>query len=54
MIDSNELTGTIPTEVCLLTTLIALGLGRNNFEGSIPSVVNSLTLLEGLFLGEWK
>ena len=52
LIDSNELTGSIPMEVSLMTTLTALGLSRNNFEGSIPSTFNSLTLLEHLFLGE--
>ena len=37
MIDENEIVGSIPTEVGLLTTLYDLNLSRNKFEGSIPS-----------------
>ena len=50
VIADNELSGTIPTEVGLLTSLQYLYLDRNNFEGSIR--FDSLTLLEILYLGE--
>ena len=51
---NNEFTGSIPTEVGLLTNLLYLDLSKNKFEGSIPSDFDSLTLLEYLALGEWK
>ena len=54
MIDDNELSGAIPTEVDLLTNLSYLDLGKNKFEGSIPSDFDSLVSLRYLNLSEWK
>ena len=51
MIADNKFVGSIPTEVGLLTTLIALDLRRNKFEGSIPSELGLLTSLKTLDLG---
>ena len=47
-----ELTGTIPTEVGLLTNLQRLWLYRNDLTGSVPSELENLTNLELLKLEE--
>ena len=53
MIGDNELSGTIPTEVGLFTSMWfgELELGRNKFEGSIPSELGLLASLWTLDLG---
>ncbi|CAB9510053.1 Leucine Rich Repeat [Seminavis robusta] len=53
-LDANNLGGTLPEELFLLTTLRTLSLGYNQVEGSIPSQVGQLVELEGLFLNSMK
>ena len=43
--DSNALTGSIPSEIGLLTGLKLLDLSKNSFEGEIPSEIGLLTNL---------
>ncbi len=40
---SNQLTGTIPTEIGSLTNLTSLNLGSNQLTGTIPAEIGSLT-----------
>lgn len=47
-LQSNNLTGTLPTEIGDLTTLTVLNLNFNNITGSIPSQVGNLTNLTEL------
>ena len=55
MIADNKLSGTIPTEVGLLTSrLDYLNLGENIFEGSIPSELGLVTSLRFLDLGVYN
>ena len=49
-LNNNQLTGTIPTELALLTGLEWLGLPRNQFTGSIPAELENLTNLRVLGL----
>ena len=49
-IADNELTGAIPYELYLLTTLHELDLGYNYFSGKIPNVIGALTGLTSLFI----
>jgi len=46
----NNLAGTIPTEIGLLTTLQDLQLGVNSMTGNLPSELGKLTLLTSLAL----
>lgn len=41
----NDLTGTIPSTIGLLTDLVVLGLGRNQFRGALPFVLGNLESL---------
>ena len=48
-LDANDLHGTLPDELMLLTTMRTVSFGMNgNLEGPIPSSVGQLSLLEGL------
>ena len=47
---SNDLTGSIPTEIGNLTNLTNLGLYGNDLTGSIPSEIGNLTYLISLYL----
>ncbi len=47
---SNQLTGTIPTEIGSLTNLTSLNLGSNQLTGTIPAEIGSLTNLASLRL----
>ncbi len=49
-LNNNQLTGTIPTELALLTGLEWLGLPRNQLTGPIPAELGRLTNLEVLGL----
>jgi len=48
MIPSNNLIGTIPTEIGLLTSLIILGFPSNKLSGILPSQMENLSNLKGL------
>ena len=41
----NDLTGTIPSTIGLLTDLVVLGLGRNQLRGALPIVLGNLESL---------
>ena len=41
----NSLSGTIPTEVGLLTSMTGLGLGDNSLSGTMPSDICSLIIV---------
>jgi hypothetical protein len=43
----NQLTGTIGTEVGVMTVLENMDLSANSFTGTIPTELGNLTLLEG-------
>ena len=49
-LESNELTGSIPSEIGLLTSLNSLNFAINELIGSIPSEIGLLTSLEELYL----
>lgn len=49
LLEENGLSGSIPTEIALMTNLKRLSLSSNNFEGSFPTVTSRLEHLE---LGE--
>jgi Leucine-rich repeat (LRR) protein len=46
----NELKGTIPDEIGLLTSLNYINLGDNTLSGTVPTVLGSLTALTRLYL----
>ena len=48
--DENNLVGTIPTAIGLLTTLAELDLHSNEISGSIPTEIGTLTSLSYLDL----
>lgn len=50
-LNSNNLTGTIPTDIGNVTYLEELNLGGNNITGSLPSQLTNLTFLKRLYLG---
>jgi len=50
-LSSNQLTGSIPSEIGNLTNLISLNLSWNQLTGSIPSEIGNLTNLNWLDLG---
>ena len=50
MLDSNQLTGTIPSELGDLTNLTWLDLGGNQLSGSIPTELGQLANLYHLYL----
>ncbi len=52
MLSSNNLTGTIPTEIAALTSLQTLNIRSNNLTGGIPAEIGSLTSLLYLYLYE--
>ncbi|KAJ8618126.1 hypothetical protein MRB53_014312 [Persea americana] len=43
ILDGNELTGSIPTTLGLVTTLLVLRLDRNHLSGEVPSNLNNFT-----------
>ena len=49
-LSNNQLTGSIPPEIGLLTNLTSLSLYRNDITGSIPSEIGNLTNLTDLRL----
>lgn len=49
---TNDLTGTIPSELGLMSKLNILNLANNNLAGTIPSQIGSLTALRELYLSE--
>ncbi|CAB9511129.1 Leucine Rich Repeat [Seminavis robusta] len=49
-LDQNNLVGSIPEELFLLTSLETLSIGRNRIEGTISTRVGQLTQLEGLVI----
>ena len=49
-LDKNPLSGTIPSEFGLLTSLAYLFLGQNNVTGPIPSVLGTLSSLVAVHL----
>eukprot|EP00978_Attheya_sp_CCMP212_P033746 scaffold137774_cov43-Attheya_sp.AAC.1 len=50
MLDSNFLTGMIPTEIGMLSNLIELRLSHNTLKGTIPSEIGQITGLRGIHL----
>jgi len=46
----NNLMGSLPSELTLLTNLVAINLGYNHLSGSIPSEIGTLSYLEQLTL----
>ena len=46
----NDLNGTLPSEIGLMTELESLVLSGNGFFGALPSELGQLTRLLGLFL----
>ena len=52
LIDSTQLTGSIPPEIGNLTNLTHLYLNWNQLKGSIPSEIGNLTNLQELFLSD--
>jgi hypothetical protein len=51
-LESNNLTGTIPSSLGSLTELTFLYINYNNLKGTIPSSLASLTKLATLYLDE--
>ena len=51
-IDSNSLTGSIPSQIGLLTSIMRLFVTDNDLTGSIPSEIGFLTSLEMLVTDE--
>jgi len=51
---NNNLKGTIPPEIGLLTSLLELGLTENDLRGTFPTQIGELTSLEGLNLQKTK
>lgn len=45
LLDSNKLTGTIPTEFCALTALANVDISRNRITGTIPTQIGLLKSL---------
>ena len=52
LIDSNELTGSIPTEVGLLVSSLIIMIDNNAMADSIPTEVGFLTNLTELYLSK--
>ncbi|GAF91501.1 unnamed protein product, partial [marine sediment metagenome] len=50
-LQTNNLSGSIPTELGNLSSLVYLLLPNNQLSGSIPTELGSLSILGGLFLG---
>lgn len=50
-LESNSFTGTIPTSLYALKSLVGLNLGSNFLVGTIPSVLNNWASLTTLYLG---
>ena len=46
-LQGNQLTGTIGTEVGVMTSLENMDLSNNSFTGPIPTELGNLTLLKG-------
>lgn len=46
------MTGQLPTELALLTSLVALGLDSNSLSGTIPDFLAEVTNLQNIFLGD--
>ena len=49
-LSSNNLSGSIPTEITILSKLIALNLSRNNLMGMIPKQIGSMENSEAVDL----
>lgn len=49
-LDSNGLTGTIPTEIALMTDLASLSLTNSTLTGPIPTEIGALTQLRRVWL----
>jgi Leucine-rich repeat (LRR) protein len=53
-LDLNNLEGTLPDELFMLSSLETLSMSLNPLEGSLPKEVGLLTSLQGLmFLSTW-
>ncbi|CAB9528102.1 Leucine Rich Repeat [Seminavis robusta] len=48
----NEMTGSLPKELALLSSLIVLDVSSGRIEGSIPETITNLSQLEVLWLGD--
>lgn len=48
------MSGTVPTEIGLLSTAEELYLGINRFDGQIPSEMGNLLMLEYLDMREYR
>ncbi|KAH6790460.1 hypothetical protein C2S51_005466 [Perilla frutescens var. frutescens] len=53
-LSDNNLTGTIPVQIALLSKLQTLNLSRNSLTGSIPQNIGNMNLLESLDLSKNK
>jgi Leucine-rich repeat (LRR) protein len=51
VLSGNALTGTIPSDIKLLSSLIEFNLAQNSFTGSLPSGLGDLSMLQTLDLG---
>ena len=51
-LESNNLDGTIPTDIGVLTALESLNMAGNALTGSLPTEIGNLTLLHNIHLGD--
>mmetsp|Transcript_15459 Transcript_15459/g.31725 ORF Transcript_15459/g.31725 Transcript_15459/m.31725 type:complete len:93 (-) Transcript_15459:700-978(-) len=51
VLENNDVSGSIPTEIGYLTSLKLLNLRGNSFTGEIPSEIGQLTNLREILLG---
>lgn len=51
-LSDNSLTGSIPTNIDILVSLVSLDLSDNDLSGSMPSQLGKLEMLESLYLSE--
>jgi len=52
MPERNNLTGTIPEEVCYLTNLTSINVGHNALRGTIPTLIDKLVNLAYISFGQ--